>query len=339
MYKSVTAIFLALLMLCPAFGNSAAYAARPAAPATQTADALLQMLPDCDGFIAVDFARVSGQIQSLTAQRADLTAKLRTQLNRMASLAGVPLESASQVVLSFSASNAPQRSQLVILLSGAFNQEEILARLAQESGKTWKAKKYKGQRIYVDPAKSKPKNARTSIAFFDNQTVVAFGPNRDVKRVIDVRAGAQSGASQNAALMAAYQQTDASASIRFAFLVPEALRQWLATATGQAALLRPLAAVTQVSGTIDLNESGLTALVSLLTGTPDEAAAVVNLINMGLVMVKLALGDSPEAELLLAILNGVSAMQAGNVANVTVNVPAELIQRLIEKYGSRAPRG
>lgn len=334
MRKSVTAILVAVIALCNAFSYGPALAARPAAPVT--AEALLQMMPDSDGFIAVDIARIGGQLQSLMTQRADLAAKFRKGLDRMAAITGINPAAAAQVVLGFSLADDPRQSRTVALLSGAFNQDEILAQLAQSSGKAWKAKTYKGQRIYVDPAKQKPKKERATIAFFDNQTVIAFGSNQDVKKVVAVRTGTLAGVTQNAALMSAFQQTDASASILFAFIVPEAVRQWLANAEG--GLLRPLAAVTQVSGTIDLTESGLTALIALLTGSPGEATGVVNLLNTGLTLLKLALAGKPGAELLLEVLNGISVAPAGNVANITVNISADLIRRLIEAYGARVPR-
>jgi hypothetical protein len=167
---------------------------------------------------------------------------------------------------------------------------------------------------------------------------MAFGSQMSVRQSIDARAGVQSSVLQNSSLMTAYNQASIAGSIRFAFNVPEQLRQRLGGLSGNVSILKPLAAITQVVGSADLNDTGLLANVSLITGSDQEAAEVVNLINTGLMLLRYALGGNPEAATILAILNGLTNTQAGNTANLTLNIPADLIRSLIDQIKSKAPK-
>ncbi|HSE98841.1 MAG TPA: hypothetical protein VLD57_11305, partial [Blastocatellia bacterium] len=107
----------------------------------------------------------------------------------------------------------------------------------------------------------------------------------------------------------------------------------------QASFFKPLAAISQVLGSVDLNDASLLANLSLITGSDQEASEVVSFINNGLALVKLALGSSPEASPLLNMLNGITGSQAGNAANLIVNLPTDLIRTLFDQIKSKAPKG
>ncbi|HKP86842.1 MAG TPA: hypothetical protein VJZ26_12135 [Blastocatellia bacterium] len=341
MRKTGTVVLIAtLLMFNLVTAARPAYAARPAAKPAQ-ADELLRAVPQSSAIAIINVAQLSVQTHALLSQDAELASKFQSQLNHIASLTGVNLQAIEQAVIGFSFDETTADPMPVIVLAGTFDQEQILARLTSISGDKWKAKKYKGQRIYMGPAQkgaASRSKQRTAIAFFDNQSRVAFGSASDVKRAIEARAGNQPSAADNAALMSALHQTSATASIRFAFTIPEALRQKLRTASGVPAFLRPLASINEVVGSVDLGDSGLQATASLVTSSGKEAGDLVTLINQGLALARLALGNYPGGELIISVLNSVSVAQAGNAANVTVNIPAETIRKLIDEYKSRVPQ-
>ncbi|HEX8183495.1 MAG TPA: hypothetical protein VF747_02050, partial [Blastocatellia bacterium] len=156
--------------------------------------------------------------------------------------------------------------------------------------------------------------------------------------VINARSGKQSSVMQDAALMSALQQAGASSSIRFAFTIPEEIWQKLGSIPGAALFLRQLSSIKQVVGNVDLSDAGIQANVSLITSSAKEAGDLVALINQGLTLAKGLLARYPEGELIISILNGVTAAQSGNAANVTVSIPADLIRRLIDEYKSKASR-
>jgi hypothetical protein len=313
------------------------YAAPAAVKAAQTPDEMLRMTPDANAVVVINVAQLSVQIQALLSHDAELASKFQSQLNTIAAETGVNVQAIEQIVvtLSFDAAANPAP---VILLAGAFDQEQILARTTSSSSKKWKAKRYKGQRIYVEPGQAGKSKEKATISFFDDQSKIAFGTNRDVKRVIDARAGSQSTVTGNAALMSALQQTAANASIRFAFTIPEEVRQKLRAVSGVPFFITPLTSIVQVMGTVDLNENGLQANVSLITSSAKEASDLVALINQGLSLAKVALGNYPGGQLIISILNGVSVAQAGNAAEVAVTVPADVIRRLIDELRSVSPR-
>jgi hypothetical protein len=339
MKKTGTVILVAALLLfnfVSAAGS--AYAARPAVKPAQAADELLRMMPESSAVVVINVAQLSVQAQALLAGDAELASKYQSRLNRLTAETGVNIQAIEQVVMGFSFNATETHPMPVIVLAGAFDQDQILARLTGGSGNKWKAKKYKGQRIYLGPSpanSSGNSNSRATIAFFDDQSKIAFGSNADVKRVIDARAGKQASVMENASLMSALHQTSGNASIRFAFIVPEEIRQKLRTSPGVPAFLRPLASINEVVGSADLGDSGLQANASLITSSANEAGALVALINQGLALAKLALGNYPGGQIIVSALNGVSVTQAGNAANVTANISAELIRGFIDELKNK----
>jgi hypothetical protein len=339
MRKTGTVILIAAVLLVNLLvAARPAYAARPAAKPAQ-ADELLRMVPESSAIVVINVAQLSVQAHALLAQDAELASKFQSHLNQIAAQTGVNLQAIEQVAVGFSFDEATADPTPVVVLAGSFDQEQILARLTGSSGNKWKAKKYKGQRIYLGPTqRSAASKSKATIAFFDDQSKIAFGSTGDVKRVIDARGGNQSSVIANTALMSALHQTSANASIRFAFTVPEAFREKLRTASGVPNFLRPLASISEVVGSADLGDSGLQSNASLITSSEKEAGDVVTLINQGLALAKLALGNYPGGQLIITALNGVSVAQAGNTANVTVNISAETIRKLIDELKSRGPR-
>lgn len=339
--KKIAVLMLALSILI-VNASITASAARSSTKTGQAADSLLAMMPDGDGVVAINVAQLNRQLQSILASKPEMAAKLQKQFDDIVAETGLDIRSIDSLVAGVSLGSGSKSPEPLILVSGSFNQEQILASLTRKSGKKWKAKTYNGQKIYSEVVK---KNARksakssksSSLTFFDNQTI-AFGSLTSVRHSIDARAGVHASMLQNSTLMTAYNQANLAGSIRFAFNVPEELRQRLGDANGAGSILKPLAAVTQVVGSADLNDSGLLANVSLITGSDKEASDVVNLINTGLALLRMTLGSNPDATNLLAVLNGITNTQAGNAANLTVNVPADLIRSLLDQIKSKAPR-
>jgi hypothetical protein len=336
--KRTAVWLLTISLLCASVITSAS---RATAKTSQGAEALFAMMPDSDGVISINVAQITRQINVLLAGKPEVAAQLQAQLDQLVAESGVDLRSIDHVVVGFTLGDG-LKTEPLILATGNFNQERILTSLAGPLGRKWKARTYNGQKVWAEPVKKNAKTAKKdnnpgAIAFFDNQTL-GVGSFESVKRSIDARAGARTAVSQNANLMSALHQSNASASIRFAFAIPEAARQKLIEATGAGALLKPLAAVNQIVGAIDLNDAGLLANISLVTGSEQEAGEVVNLINMGMSFIRLALASSTEAGGLVKILDGVSYSQSGAAANITLNISADLIKGLLDQLKSKTPK-
>ncbi|HWP42002.1 MAG TPA: hypothetical protein VNO14_02115 [Blastocatellia bacterium] len=338
---SVLTVMLTLLLTGSAILPGAATASASRTKTAQSADVLLSMMPDADGIVAVNVTQLNQQIQNILGSKPETAAELQKQFDKILAETGLDVRSINSLVLGVSLGSDRKSPDPLILISGIFDQEQVLAKLGRKSGRKWKAKNYNGQKVYTEVSKNKKRPAKpekaSSVTFFDTQTI-AFGSLASVRKSIDVRTGVQTAVLQNPTLMSAFNQANIAGSIRFAFTVPEELRRRLAEANGGGAILKPLAAITQVVGTADLADSGLLANVSLITGSDSEASEVVNLINTGLALVRLALANNPNSAALLNILNGITHSQSGNVANLTVNVPADLIRSLFDQIKSKAPK-
>jgi hypothetical protein len=336
---AVLVLAITIILVNTSIAAIAESAVRGRVKTAQGADALLAMMPETDGIISINVAQLNRQIQSILASKPETAAELQKQFDQIVADTGLDIRSIDSLVAGLSIGSGKQAPAPLILVSGSFNQDQVLASISRKSGRKWKTTRHNGQKIYTEV--SKRKTAKTvsgsSVTFFDNQTL-GVGSLASLRQSIDARAGVRPGALQNSSLMAAFHQAEAAGSIHFAFNMPEQLRQRLGDANGNGSFLKPLAAITQIIGNVDLNDSGLLANISLVTGSDSEAADVVNLINGGLSLVRMALGGKPEAGNLLNVLNGVTNTQAGNVANLTVNVPADLIRSLLDQIKSKAPK-
>lgn len=335
----VLALAISIMLVNTVIAASAGGAARGGVKSAQGADALLAMMPDTDGIVAINVAQLNRQIQSILASKPETAAELQKQFDQIVAETGLDIRSIDHLVMGLSLGSGRQMPDPLILVSGSFNQERVLASISHKSGRKWRTSRHNGQRIYSEfsvKKTSKPSRG-SSVTFFDNQTL-AVGSLASVRQSIDARAGAKPSALQNSSLMTVFHQAAAAGSIHFAFNMPEQLRQRLGGADGDGSFLKPLAAITQIIGNIDLNDSGLMANVSLITGSDQEAADLINLITGGLSLVRMALGGKPEAGNLLNVLNGITHSQAGNAANLTVNVPADLIRSLIDQIKTKAPK-
>jgi hypothetical protein len=318
---------------------SAAYDAPAGVKPAQGADALLSMMPDTDGLVAINVAQLNRQIQAILASKPETAAELQKQFDKIVSETGLDIRSIDSLVAGISLSSGRRLPDPVIVVSGSFNQDQILTSTALKSRAKWETSKHNGWNIYTETGKSRPSSPdrASSITFFDSQTL-AIGSLASVRQSIDARMGTQPSVLQNSSLMTAFNQASAAGSIRFAFNMPEELRRRLLGANEGNSLLKPLAAITQIVGTADLNGSGLLGNVSLVTGSEKEASDLAGFINTGLSLLRLAIGGNPGTTGLLDVLNGITNSQAGNTVNLTVNVPADMIRSLLDQIKSKAPK-
>jgi uncharacterized protein DUF3352 len=331
MRRAITSVSIAILMLASvALVNRAMSSSTVEAVNVQAADQLFSAVPDSDAVASINVSQLYRQVQGLVSTKANVAAALQKQLDRIVADTGVDIRALDYVVVGFSLGSG-KKIDPVIVASGRFNESQILASVAKSSKKQLNTETYKGIRIHSEQSGGSGKSHHGVVSFLDENTV-AIGSAESIRLSIDTRTGNHPSAAQNTGLMAALGQASGGASIRFAARVPEELRKQITGNDELGGMLKPLSSVNQVSGSIDLGSNGLQANISLLTPSDQEAGDVVSLINNGLVFIRMAIGNSPEGQKLASVLNGITNTQAGSAANITLTVPAELIQELLERF-------
>jgi hypothetical protein len=307
--------FAALAIVCAlSLGLS-----RVGARATQSD--LLHLLPDGKFVAVADMHRVTKSSFWTTLAAENKIKKVIDEAQSKLGEIGLRLEDLSALALTGSSSSTDTG---VMVVSGSFNQDNILSGLRANPKVRVTAEKYRGMDVFeVRAALPDGKNDRVAFAFYDSSTAVV-GSLAGVRTAIDVRAGERPSVAQNAKLNAALAQTPAAA-VRFAMETTSGLGR-----LNSANLPLPdFASIKLIFGTVDFT-SAIEINATLRSEAASQARSIGDQLNSLLGMARGFLGVSgdPKMASLGEMLKTVTVTVEETDVKISGNIPAEVLAQM-----------
>ncbi|HYP27566.1 MAG TPA: hypothetical protein VE262_12685 [Blastocatellia bacterium] len=310
---------IAFVSLMLALAVSISLTGASARAGAQAGGDLLRLLPDGGAVAVVDVQRTLTSSFWTTVSSHDKIRgtfeKVQTELSGV----GLRLSDVRTVAVVLPSGNTKDFTGVV---SGSFNQNDILSRLRAKQNVKVTSETYKNVEIFqvndapkaVATAQAEPKPAAKNngfyFAFYDAGTI-AIGNLAGVQASIDARSGARPSIAQNAKLGAVMAENPAAA-IRFAAEVTPAMTQGIQTG---GVPIPDLSSIKMVFGTIDVTSS-IDINATLRHDTAEHAKAISDQLNGLFGMLKGFLGSSSDPK--LAPIAG--ALDSVRIANTDVDV-------------------
>jgi hypothetical protein len=262
---------------------SAALAAASGRPNMQASGDPLQFLPDGKVVILVDVQKMTSSSLWADSSKNPIKAAFDKAQSSISEL-GLSLSDIQTVAIVFPAASF---NDPTVLVTGVFNQSDLLARLRGMAKVKLNSEKYKDHEIFSVESVAKPagKNQTGAFAFHDAGTIVA-GTLSGVRASIDARTGARPSLAQNAKLGAVIAQ-DTTAAIRFAAEVGSGFAGSLQSSQVP---LPDFSSVNMIFGTINFTSS-VDLNATLRNNSPDSAKTIAERLNGLLNMAKAYYGS------------------------------------------------
>ncbi|HKG23275.1 MAG TPA: hypothetical protein VKC34_15360 [Blastocatellia bacterium] len=323
---------IAFVSLMLALAVSASFNQASARAGVQAGGDLLRLLPDGGGVAVVDVQRTLTSSFWTTVSSQD---KFRSGIEKVhAELAnvGLRLSDLRTVAVVFSSGSTREFTGVV---SGSFNQSELLTRLRAKPDLRILSETYKNVEIFqVNEApktvtaqtdvKPSTNNNKMAFAFYDAGTVV-IGDLNGVRASIDTRAGTRPSIAQNAKLAAVLAENP-SAAIRFAAEVTPAMTQGIQTG---GVPLPDFSSIKMVFGTIDITSS-IDINTTLRHDTAEHAKAISDQLNGLFGMLKGFLGASSDPKL-APIAGALDSVKIVNT-DLDVKITGSLSQDIVAQF-------
>ncbi len=299
-----------------------------AQPAAQVGSELLPLLPDGSGVVIVDVQKItSSSLWSTISAQSKIKSSLDKAQNDIGKL-GLKLEDLHTVAVVLPSSGF---SNFTGVVTGSFNQSDLLSRLRADQKIKITSENYKGVDVYT--ATPSERTANTDVkhddmvfAFYDSATV-AFGNSAGVRASIDTRKGEKPGIAQNAKVGQAMSET-LPAAIRFAFVVTPALAN---SVEASQLPLPDFSSINLIFGSIDVT-TGLDLNATLRNDTAEHALAIANQLNGLLDMARGFLGASkdPKMAMFASALKTVTVTGVNNDVKIVGILPGELLAQVLQ---------
>lgn len=267
------------------------------------------------------------------------------------------------------------------VVTGGFDREKLLSSMATHLDKfSVDAEEYQGKTIYLVTDKQKKGKELANVsgvgsvklddkvaAVFLNSQSIAIGTLEKVKDSIDVQNGKKTSVAANQQLSNYLNITNASALVRFAFVVPDKATSSANTPSkkskslsnddlnGSSASSKPsnssssngsqdenagpfgnmdklLQAVRGAYGSLDL-ASGVQLDTTMLIRSEGEAKQMTDALNGLLFLGRSALQGDPKNATFAKMLDGISVAGGAKDVKLNINVPENLINELIKESG------
>ena len=308
----------------------------PASPASSAStDELMALLPASDLIAVVDVGRAFNELlPKLAGISIGGVDKLAKSVQDFTQKTGVDPSKIQNAVFSFSM-DGPQGTG-VIIIQGIDPDAKQIEAVMKEFGSEFKTADYKGKTVYNVISKVKAPSAgplslktdEVALAALGQQRV-AFGDMKVVKQLIDIQTGAAKG-GVTAAMVGALNETRASALVRFALNIPEALR---AEAANQGDLFKSVAAIKMILGTFDV-ASDLSLSLDTIIRTPsqNDATELENGLK-GLVELIRGIfgGGDPKTNFFAQLLDQVKVGSKSSEVSLSITLPRALMDQLTKK--------
>lgn len=326
---------IAFVSLMLALAVSISFNMASARSGVQAGGDLLRLLPDGGGVAVVDVQRTLTSSFWTTVSSQD---KLRTTVDKVHSeLAnvGLRLSDLRTFAVVFPSGSTKDFTGII---SGSFNQAELLSRLRAKPELKVVSETYKNVEIYqvTDAPKtgtaasaevrSEANNNKTAFAFYDAGTVV-IGNLSGVRASIDTRAGTRPSIAQNTKLQSVLAENP-SAAIRFAAEVTPGMTQGIQTG---GVPIPDLSSIKLVFGTIDITSS-IDINTTLRHDTAEHAKAISDQLNGLFGMLKGFLGASSDPKLapIAGALESVKIVNTDLDVKITGSLSQDIIVQLLK---------
>lgn len=343
--------FLAILVL---FTVSASVRWSSAQSATRGGN-LLDALPDGNAVAVIDFRKIAGSSLWATINAQERFKSALDSLQSEMTDLGMKLSDVHTVALVFAGASVDNPT---VAMTGAFEQNDLLARLRVNAKVGLTSEKYKDFEIYTVKrlpsvleskerakettlrAENKPANSsnqaaakkdQTSFVFHDANTIVAGSPEA-VHASVDVRTGGRSSIAQNARLADAVAQ-NSTAAVRFAIAITPAITAGLQSSE----LPFPdFSSVNLIFGAIDV-ATGIDLNATLRSDTAEHAKSISERLNGLLGMAKGYLGSMSDPKMvpIVEALKTVNIVNADIDVKITGSVPMDLLNSLLSSSGRK----
>jgi hypothetical protein len=318
------------LIVCLLTGGMIAQSTAPAAPKAAVADEMISLLPDSDLIAVMDVRRA---INDLMPRLSDIgVGKWSEELQEFTQKTGIDLAKARNAVLSLKIPSS--QASAVMILNGLELDDKKLEAAMKAYNTEYKPTEYKGKQIFslirrANPPSAGPLSLKTddlAIAALANQKLV-FGDLSMIKNVIDIQTGAAKGGITKE-MTGALNETRATALTRFAFTLPEQLRQ---DALEQGDLFTSIAAIKIIMGTLDVG-SDLSLLMDMTLRTPSQKEATELETGLrGLVGLARGFLTGGELDLYGQVLDQVKVSSKVNDVSLSLTMPRAMVDQLGKK--------
>lgn len=321
---------IAFVSLALALAISAGINMASARAGAQAGSDLLRLLPDGSGVAIVDVQRTLTSSFWTTVSSHD---KIRNTVDKVHNeLAGVGLRLSDlrTVAVVFPSGSTKDFTAVV---SGTFNQTDILSRLRAKPELKVASENYKGVEIFqvgdapkAGAAPTNNNNNKMVFAFYDAGTVIVGNPS-GVRASIDTRAGTRPSVAQNAKLGTVLGENPLAA-IRFAAEITPGMTQGIQTG---GVPLPDFSSIKLVFGTIDITSS-IDLNATLRNDTAEHAKAINDQLNGLFGMVKGFLGASSDPKLapIAGALDSIKIVNTDTDVKITGSLSQDIVVQLLK---------
>jgi hypothetical protein len=295
------------------------------------ADELIGLLPDSDLVAVIDSGRA---INDLMPRLADIAggAKWLKELQEFTAKTGIDLSKAQNAVVSLRFPSTQVYGALI--LQGLDLDDKKLETAMKAYNTEYTPAEYKGKKIFNLPRKGNAPSAGPLSLKTDELAITALGSQKllfgdisQIRSIIDIQSGSTKGGVSKE-MSGALHETRNSALARFAFNLPEHLRQ---EALEQGDIFASVAAIKIILGTLDVgNDLSLLLDMTMRTPTQKEASEL----EMGLKgLIGLARGflSGGEMELYGQLLDQVKIGSKINDVTLSLTMPRSMVDQLGKK--------
>ncbi|MBO0797579.1 MAG: hypothetical protein J2P31_02045 [Blastocatellia bacterium] len=328
------------LVLCLLMGGLSAQslekraaASLPLSAAVAPADDLIGLLPQSDLIALIDFHRAFNDLMPrLNDMGVGGPSKMARELQEFTQKTGIDLTKAQNAVLSLKFPDTQAYGGLIIQGLDLDDKKLEAAMKAYEAD--YKATEYKGKQVInLANRGSAPTAGPLSLKADELALAVpgpqklAFGDISFVKGIIDIQAGATKGGVTKE-LVSGLNETRNSALARFAFSLPEYMRQ---EALDQGDVFASVAAIKVILGTVDMG-SDLSLLLDMTMRTPSQKEATELETGLrGLVSLAKGFLTGGDLDLYGQLLEQVKIASKINDVSVTLNMPRSMMDQMGKK--------
>ena len=292
------------------------WSARPAYPSSTE---LLQFLPDGTGVVVVDFDKVTASTLWSSSQKGirDTLEKFQPGISDL-----VNPEDIRAVAVAL---EGLELKNVTGVVTGSFNQSEVLGRLKSNSRINLTSEKYKNLDLYHVGSSNASAKRDLAFAFYEAGTLIVGTPS-GVRAAIDTKVTGKNSIAQNSKLTAALAEVQ-PAAVRFALTNTPAMTSGLQS--GELPV-PDFSTISLIFGTIDLG-SGMDFNATLRSDTGEHAKSIAERLNALLSMAKGFLGGAgdPKFAPFLEVLKTVNISSAEADVKVTGNLPMEVLSTLL----------
>jgi hypothetical protein len=306
-----------------------------ATPSNAAKDELLALLPTSDLIATIDAGRT---YNDLLPRLADISAggldRLAKRLQDFAIKTGIDPSKVQNAVLGLKMNGTLATGAIIIQGIDVDDKKIEVAMKAYNA--LYKPIDYKGKQIFTVTSKIKAPTAGPLALKTDETAVATIGPQRvvlgdltAVKSIIDIQSGAAK-SGINPAMSSALKETRDSALVRFAFDLPENLRQ---EASNQGDLFRSIAAIKMILGTLDVAGDLSLSLDAIMRTPSQNDAAELETGLRGLISLGRGFfgGGDSNVNLIGQILDQVRIGAKLSDVNLSFNLPRSIIDQISKK--------